>query len=103
MSTTLFFAINFVVSFLSDNALNVLSRLHFSGKIIQSLRIYFEHDNFLTTGVYAGLTVMSALITCSLLSYFLFSFKHPSTKQELLKYVLLASYNAAVYTLTIRA
>ena len=89
-SVTLFFAINFVVSFVSDTILNVLSRLSFSSKIIQSLRIYFQQHNFVVSGIYAGLTVLTALITCSLLSFILFSFKYPDSMQELIKYLLLA-------------
>lgn len=89
-SVLLFFAINFIVSFLSDNILNVISRFSSSPKIIQSLKIYFDNDNFILTGVYAGLTVMFALLTCSLISFILFKFKFPNTAVELLKYTLLA-------------
>lgn len=89
-SVTLFFAINFVVSFVSDNILNLLSRFSLSSKIIQSLRIYFEHGNFILTGIYAGLTIMIALMVSSLLSFSLFSFKYPNSIAELFKYILLA-------------
>jgi hypothetical protein len=89
-SVLLFFAINFIVSFVSDNYLNILSRQSFSSRIIQSLRVYFEQHNFVVSGIYAGLTVLSALITCSLLSFFLFSFKYPNSMQELFMYTLLA-------------
>lgn len=86
----LFFAINFIISFLSDNILNILSRFSHSPKIIQSLRIYFDNDNFIVTGVYAGLTVMIALLACSLITFMLFKFTFPNTTVELLKYTLLA-------------
>lgn len=88
--TKLFFAINFLVSFLSDILLNILSRLSFSPKIIQSLKIYFEHSNFIITGIYAGLTIIVALILCSTFSIFLFEFNFPNSKKELSKYLLLA-------------
>jgi len=87
---TLFFAINFIVSFFSDIVLNLLSRLPFSPKIIQSLKIYFDHQHFVISGIYAGLTVLFALILCSLISVLLFGFMIPKSVNELFKYILLA-------------
>lgn len=88
--TNLFFAINFIVSFFSDIILNILSRQTYSPAIIKSLKSYFEKQNFIITGAYAGLTVLFALLVNSIVSHYLFDFDYPNTYNELLKYIMLA-------------
>jgi len=88
--TNLFFAINFIVSFFSDIVLNILSRQSYSPNIIKSLKPYFEKKNFIITGIYAGLTVLFALIVNSIVSHYLLEFDYPNTNNQLFKYIMIA-------------
>jgi hypothetical protein len=88
--TNAFFVINFIVSFFSDIILNVLSRLKKSPAIIQSLKPYFEKNNFIITAIYAGLTILCALFVNSLITYYVFDFYYPVTNRQLLNYLIIA-------------
>ena len=56
-----FYIVIFVVSFISDIVLNDLSKTNFS-KIITAIKPYFANKTIVESGVYAGLTILSALI-----------------------------------------
>jgi len=86
----LFFAINFIVSFFSDIVLNILSRQSYSPNIIKSLKPYFEKQNFVITGTYAGLTVLFALLVNSFVSHYFLEFDYPNTHNQLFKYIIIA-------------
>jgi len=83
-----FLFINFVVSFISDIVLNDLSKstnLYFS-----SLEHYFRNKSIIEAGVYAGITIVIALLFQMLLSNMVMGFYIPKTGIELGKYCVLA-------------
>ena len=83
-----FLFINFVVSFISDIVLNDLSKstnLYFS-----SLAPYFRNKSIIEAGVYAGITIVIALLFQMLISNMVMSFYVPKTGIELSKYCILA-------------
>jgi hypothetical protein len=82
----LFVAINFIVSFLSDIGLNILSTQY---NIVPSLRPYFYKQNMFVTGAAAGLTIVIALVINMLISYLLYGFIIPTNMNELIKFCLL--------------
>lgn len=56
-----FIIVIFVVSFISDIILNDLSKRNCS-KIITALKPYFSNKSIVESGIYAGITIISALI-----------------------------------------
>lgn len=56
-----FYIVIFTVSFISDIVLNDLSKTNFS-EIITAIKPYFANKTIVESGVYAGLTIISALI-----------------------------------------
>ena len=91
----LYILLNFAVSFFSDVTLNDLSRPPLSNlignnTIIFSLRPYFQNKSIIQSGIYAGLTIVSALILNMFLSKIAFGFYVPSKNIELMKFLLLA-------------
>ena len=86
-----FIFINFFIGFISDLVLNILSRIKYSPPSIRSLYTYFKYyDSAILTAIYAGLTVISALIPVMSLSYFMFGFATPISKKQLLTLILLS-------------
>ena len=86
-----FILINFIIAFISDLLLNVLSRLSFLPKYITSLYSYFEHyKSPILTGIYAGITVITVLIATMIISHYMFNFSVPSSSQELYKFLILS-------------
>ena len=87
MKVKTFVLLNFFVGFISDIVLNDLStRL----KFLNSLIPYFENKSIIVAAVYAGLTIVSAIITLLPLSKLLFNFYLPNNLSELGKYLFLA-------------
>lgn len=63
MKTIRFIIVLFLVSFLSDIVLNDLAHMASGqGEIIKSLRPYFANKTITKSGVFAGLTILSAFI-----------------------------------------
>jgi len=63
MKTIRFIIVIFLVSFLSDIVLNDLAHMNSGqGEIIKSLRPYFANKTITKSGVFAGLTIISAII-----------------------------------------
>ena len=86
-----FILINFIIAFISDLLLNVLSRLSFLPKYITSLYSYFEHyKSAILTGIYAGITVITVLIATMIISHYMFNFSVPFSSQELYKFLILS-------------
>ena len=86
-----FILINFIIAFISDLLLNVLSRLSFSPNYITSLYSYFEpYKSPILTGIYAGITVITVLIATMIISHYMFNFSVPSSSQELYKFLILS-------------
>lgn len=68
MKTLRFIIVLFLVSFLSDIVLNDLAHMKSGqGEIIKSLRPYFANKSITKSGVYAGLTILSAFIPTSII------------------------------------
>lgn len=91
---SLFIIINFIVSFLSDVFLNILSNKPYSDmhnlKIILSLRSYFKDKSMILSGVYAGFTVIFALIVNMILFKVIYGLYIPRNVRELFFFLLIA-------------
>ena len=82
-----FILLNFIVGFISDIILNDLSkRISFLNTLIP----YFENKSIILAGIYAGLTIVSAILVLLPLSNIIFNFYIPSNLKDLSKYLLLA-------------
>ena len=84
-----FIFINFIVSFISDIILNDLSTLN-QYKSFSSLVPYFKNKYIVEAGVYAGMTIVIALVCLMVLSKLVFGYYVPNTKYQLTKYGCLA-------------
>jgi hypothetical protein len=81
----------FFIGFVSDLILNYLSRQAYAPVPIKALRVYFQrNNNAFVTAVYAGLTIVAALLVTMLCSFMIFKFSHPRTLPELWKFLVLA-------------
>jgi len=87
MNTYLFLLYNFIIGFVSDLILNYLST---NDIFVKSLKPYFKNKNFIIAGVYAGLTIVIALIVQIYLSKIIFKYKIPNKFSEIVKYLILA-------------
>jgi len=94
MEVIIFIIINFIVSALSDVSLNLLSRnsltKDYNLKIILSLRPYFKNKSIVKCAVYAGITIVVALLINILISKKMFGFYIPHNNTELIKFILIA-------------
>ncbi len=90
----LFIIIVFIVSLLSDILLNILSKnkltKEYNLKIILSLKPYFKNKSMIQSAVYAGITIIVALLINMLISKSIFGFCVPSNNNELIKFILIA-------------
>tara|TARA_Y100000741_G_C18235415_1_gene551479 strand:+ start:482 stop:922 length:441 start_codon:yes stop_codon:yes gene_type:complete len=84
-----FIFINFIVSFISDIVLNDLSTLT-QYKSIASLAPYFKDKYIVEAGVYAGLTIVVALIFLMIFSNSALGYYVPETGLQLAQYCCLA-------------
>ena len=94
MKLATFIFVNFIVSIVSDIALNDISNppkpFPFNSKIIDSLKPYFKNKSIIVSGIYAGITICLTLVGVCILSKVLFDFYVPNTLNELLKFCGLA-------------
>jgi hypothetical protein len=94
MKVIIFIIIIFIISALSDIILNFLSRnsliKKYDLKIILSLRPYFKNKSIIRSAIYAGLTIVVALLINILISKNIFGFYIPSNNNELIKFICLA-------------
>jgi hypothetical protein len=85
-----FFTINFMLSFISDIALNHLSTEQgqklFKSDIIKSLRPYFVKQCILKSSIYAGFTIVITLGILSAITYNFFNILYPKNNRELAIY-----------------
>lgn len=82
-----FILLNFIVGFISDIILNDLSkRISFFNTLIP----YFENKSIILAGIYAGLTIVSAILVLLPLSNIIFKFYIPNNLKDLSKYLFLA-------------
>lgn len=84
-----FLIINFIVSFIADIILNDLSKST-KYKSFASLAPYFENKYITVAGIYAGITIVKALLIQMLLSKVVLGYYIPITINDLVKYSLLA-------------
>jgi len=82
-----FVLLNFFLSFASDLVLNYLSTNY---DIVGSLKAYFHKKTVVGAGIYAGLTIVFALLINMLLSYLIFGFLIPDGYKELFYFCILA-------------
>ena len=94
MKALLFIIIVFIVSALSDVLLNLLSRnsltKEYNFKIILSLKPYFKNKSMIQSAVYAGITIIVALLINMLISKNIFGFYVPRNNNELIKFLSIA-------------
>ena len=84
-----FIFITFIVSFISDIVLNDLSTLT-QYKSLASLAPYFKDKYIVEAGVYAGLTIVVALIFLMVSSNIALGYYVPKTGNQLAQYCCLA-------------
>jgi hypothetical protein len=94
MKVMMFIIIVFIVSALSDIVLNLLSRntltKDYNLRIILSLKPYFKNKSMIESAVYAGITIIVALLINMLISKNIFGFDVPCNNNELIKFILIA-------------
>ena len=94
VSILIFIIINFIVSALSDVSLNLLSKnsltKYYNLKIILSLKPYFKNKSIIKCAVYAGITIVIALLINILISKNLLGFYIPHNNTELIKFTGIA-------------
>ena len=94
MEVIIFIIINFIVSALSDVSLNLLTRnsltKDYNLKIILSLKPYFKNKSMIKCAVYAGITIVIALLINILISKKMLGFYIPHNNTELIKFIGIA-------------
>jgi len=94
MKVIIFIIIIFIISALSDIILNFLSRnsliKKYNLKIILSLTPYFKNKSIIQSAIYAGITIVVALLINILISKNIFGFYTPSNNNELIKFICVA-------------
>ena len=94
MEVIIFIIVNFIVSALSDVSLNLLSRnsltKDYNLKIILSLRPYFKNKSMIKCAVYAGITIVIALLINMLITKNVLGFFIPHNINELIKFIGIA-------------
>lgn len=98
MNTTDFIIVNFFVGFFSDIFLNVISS---NTKYLQSLRKYFNNLSVTRAAIYAGLTIVSALIPTMLIYKILTNKYVPKSNKDLIYFVILTFIIGYVYDILI--
>ena len=90
----LFIIINFIISAFSDIILNFLSKSSIAKsnnlKIIMSLKPYFKNKSIIQSAIYAGITIIIALLIVMLMSKSIFNFYVPKNNNELFKFIAIA-------------
>ncbi len=79
----IFILFNFTIAALSDIVLNKTN-------LVPSLRPYFKNKNMYVSAVYAGITIVCALLITMIISQLLFKFTVPHNNLQLAKYLFLA-------------
>jgi len=89
--------IYFLIGFISDIVLNILSRQSFSPASIKALKVYFLRPSIknafvrdFVSAANAGLTIVAAIIPTMFLSWKVFKFYNPHSLPQLFRFILLA-------------
>jgi hypothetical protein len=88
----LFILLNFIISAVSDVALNLIANTDniLKTRIIASLKPYYKTKTMFEAGVYAGITIVIALIITMVVTKLLIGVTVPSNNTELLKFLGIA-------------
>ncbi len=87
----------FLIGFFSDIILNVLSHTNF----VPSLLPYFKSKNFVEAGVYAGLTVLSAMIPLLFINKLLFKEYMPKKMNQIIIFIIIGFIIGYIYDIII--
>ena len=94
MKVMIFIIIVFIVSAISDILLNLLSKnqltKEYNLRIILSLKPYFKNKSMIESAVYAGITIIVALLINMLISKSILGFYIPRNNSELIKFICIA-------------
>ena len=94
MKALVFIIIIFIISALSDILLNLLSTNQltkkYNLKIIMSLKQYFKNKTIIQSAIYAGITIMIALLINMLISKSILGFYMPNKNTELFNFICIA-------------
>lgn len=80
----LFILLNFFVGFFSDILLNITN-------LVPSLTSYFKNKTIIGSALYAGLTIVVALLITMLLSSMIFGFLMPLQMEQFYKFIILTA------------
>lgn len=88
----LFILLNFIVSAVSDVALNIIANTYniLNSRIIAALKPYYKTKTMFEAAVYAGITIVIALIITMIICKLLIGVTVPSNNMELLKFIGIA-------------
>jgi hypothetical protein len=87
MKVFIFILLNFIVGFISDIALNVLSTRY---GIVSSLKPYFAKQTVLSSAFNAGLTIVVALLITMVVFFFFFEIFMPTNYKTLFYFCCVA-------------
>ena len=94
MKSLTFILVVFIVSIVADITLNDLSRKplsrYVSSPIILALRPYFDEKSILVAGIYAGITVVLALVVSMLVSKYTLKTLVPRDWRELTIFMIIS-------------
>ena len=80
----IFILLNFFIGFFSDIGLNLTN-------LVPSLKPYFKNKTIIGSALYAGLTILVALLITMLLSSMIFGFLMPLQMEEFYKFIILTA------------
>jgi hypothetical protein len=80
----LFILLNFLIGFFSDIGLNITN-------LVPSLKPYFKNRTIIGSALYAGLTILIALLITMLLSSMIFGFLMPLQMEQFYKFIALTA------------
>jgi len=80
----LFVSLNFLIGFFSDIALNLTN-------LVPSLKPYFKNKTIIGSAIYAGLTILVALLITMAVSKMTFGFSIPLQMNQFYKFIILTS------------
>ena len=86
-----FVIILFIVTFICDLILNLLSRQTFSPSSIRALKSYFDYyNNIILTGIFASVTVLVCYFITAIISKLLLHYNAPTNLSQLYMFLLIA-------------
>lgn len=80
----IFILLNFLIGLFSDIALNLTN-------LVPSLKPYFKNKTLFQSGVYAGITIVVALLITMFFAWSIFGFLVPLNKDQFIRFIILAA------------